>query len=38
MDAVVYALTVYDNKLISGGNFTTAGGLNVNHIAAWGLQ
>jgi len=31
----VYSLTVYDNKLIAGGWFTTAGGVSVSHIAAW---
>jgi hypothetical protein len=31
----VYALTVYDNKLIAGGYFTTAGGVAANYIAAW---
>lgn len=32
---VVYALTVYGNKLIAGGLFTLAGGDTVNYIAAW---
>ncbi|MCP4712835.1 MAG: hypothetical protein GY869_29770, partial [Planctomycetes bacterium] len=31
----VYSLTVYDNKLIAGGNFTLAGGSSADHIAAW---
>ena len=31
----VRALTVYDNMLIAGGEFTTAGGVDVNYIAAW---
>jgi len=31
----VYALTVYDNKLIAGGIFTTAGGVGAVNIAAW---
>jgi len=31
----VTALTVYDNKLIAGGYFTTAGGVSANYIAAW---
>lgn len=31
----VFALTVYNNKLIAGGLFTTAGGTNVNYIAGW---
>jgi len=32
----VISVTVYDNKLIAGGHFTTAGGTSANHIAAWG--
>ena len=31
----VVALTVYDGKLIAGGYFTTAGGVEANGIAAW---
>jgi len=31
----VYALAVYDNKLIAGGYFTTAGGMSANYIASW---
>ena len=31
----VYALTVYDNKLIAGGGFTTAGGKVSAYVAAW---
>ncbi|MDM8006914.1 MAG: hypothetical protein QUV05_12315, partial [Phycisphaerae bacterium] len=31
----VYALTVYDGKLIAGGYFTTAGGVPANCIASW---
>ena len=31
----VYALVVYDNKLIAGGLFTTAGGVSANYIASW---
>ncbi len=31
----VYALAVYDNKLIAGGWFTTAGGVGANYVAAW---
>jgi hypothetical protein len=31
----VLALCVYDGKLIAGGNFTTAGGVAANQIAAW---
>jgi trimeric autotransporter adhesin len=34
-DPYVYALTVYDNKLIVGGEFRQAGGVRVNGIAAW---
>lgn len=30
-----FALTVYGNRLIAGGNFTAAGGVNANYIAAW---
>jgi len=35
MNGRVYALTVYDGKLIAGGAFTTAGGVAANHIACW---
>jgi len=35
MNSDVWALAVYDNKLIAGGWFTTAGGVSANHIAAW---
>ncbi|RJP73718.1 MAG: hypothetical protein C4532_04120, partial [Candidatus Abyssobacteria bacterium SURF_17] len=31
----VYALTVYDGKLIAGGPFTEAGGVSANLVAAW---
>lgn len=31
----VYALTVFNGKLIAGGEFTTAGGTLVNRIASW---
>ncbi|HQL55223.1 MAG TPA: hypothetical protein PLQ87_10995, partial [Phycisphaerae bacterium] len=31
----VYALTVYNNDLIAGGLFTTAGGVACNRIARW---
>jgi hypothetical protein len=31
----VWALAVYDDKLIAGGAFTTAGAAEANHIAAW---
>lgn len=34
-NATVFALTVYDGKLIAGGRFTTAGGLEANYIAQW---
>lgn len=29
------ALTVYNGQLIVGGDFTTAGGISANHVAAW---
>ena len=35
MNNDVYALTVYDNKLIAGGVFWTAGGVAAKYIAAW---
>jgi chitodextrinase len=35
MDSHVNALAVYDGRLIAGGDFTTAGGVAVNNIAAW---
>jgi hypothetical protein len=38
LNGPVTALTVYDGKLIVGGDFTTAGGIAVNHIAAWDGQ
>ncbi|NOS85164.1 MAG: T9SS type A sorting domain-containing protein [Ignavibacteria bacterium] len=31
----VLALCVYNNELIVGGSFTTAGGVNANYIAKW---
>src|SRR5690606_22910149 len=31
----VYALTVYDGKLIVGGSFTSAGGVDARAIAQW---
>ncbi len=31
----IQALIVYDNKLIAGGIFTTAGGVSAKYIAAW---
>jgi hypothetical protein len=35
MNAPVYALTVYDNKPIAGGNFTNADGTDANYVARW---
>ncbi|MCX6830373.1 MAG: dockerin type I domain-containing protein [candidate division Zixibacteria bacterium] len=35
MNDNVYALTVYDGKLIAGGWFTTAGGVAANCTASW---
>ena len=35
LNGAMRALTVYDNQLIAGGNFTTAGGISANGIAAW---
>jgi hypothetical protein len=35
MHGDVYALAVYGGRLIAAGNFTTAGEVNVNYIAAW---
>ncbi|MBN2227120.1 MAG: hypothetical protein JW763_07115 [candidate division Zixibacteria bacterium] len=35
MNGIVGALTVYDGKLIAGGDFTLAGGISASHIAAW---
>ena len=32
---LVYALTVYDSKLIAGGNFTVAGGVPATGVVAW---
>ncbi|MEW6197799.1 MAG: hypothetical protein AB1601_03920 [Planctomycetota bacterium] len=34
----VYALTVYNDELIAGGEFTTAGGLASAHWARWGCK
>ena len=31
----VFALTVFDNKLIAAGTFDSAGGVAANHIASW---
>ena len=35
MNLWVYALTVYDNQLIAGGFFTTAGSVSADFIASW---
>ena len=35
MNGFVMALTVYNNELIAGGYFTTAGGVSANYIAKW---
>ena len=35
VDSLVIALTTYDGKLIVGGEFTTAGGVEAIRIAAW---
>ncbi len=35
LNGYVNAMTVYDDKVIVGGNFTKVGTLTVNHIAAW---
>ena len=35
MNASVRALTTYDNKLVAGGGFTTAGEVSANRIASW---
>jgi O-glycosyl hydrolase len=35
MDPFVRALTVYDDALIAGGEFRTAGGVDVDYIAQW---
>lgn len=31
----VFSLAVYNNTLMTGGEFTTAGGVNASHIAVW---
>lgn len=31
----ILSLTVYNNKLIAGGHFTSAGGASANNVAAW---
>jgi len=35
MNNKVYALTIFDGKLIAGGAFTQANGITANYIAAW---
>lgn len=35
MDGSVNALALYNDKLIAGGNFSIAGDVSANHIAAW---
>lgn len=35
MNGQVLALCVYNNELIAGGSFTTAGGISANYIAKW---
>jgi hypothetical protein len=35
MNGPVFALAVYNGKLIAGGSFTTAGGVSANYVAAW---
>jgi hypothetical protein len=35
-DTFVSALTIYNNEMIAGGAFTTAGGVSANNIAKWG--
>ncbi len=35
MNEEVYAMTVYDNKLVVGGSFTSAGGLSISRVATW---
>jgi hypothetical protein len=35
MNNTVYFLTVYNDRLIAGGSFTTAGGISANRIATW---
>lgn len=35
MERDVLALAVYNNRLIAGGQFTTAGGITAKHIAQW---
>jgi hypothetical protein len=35
MNYPVYALTVYNDELIAGGKFTTAGSVECNRIARW---
>jgi hypothetical protein len=35
LDNVVHALAIYKNRLIAGGDFLTASGVWLNHIAQW---
>ena len=35
LNAHSFALALYENKLIAGGEFSSAGGVNVSNIAAW---
>ena len=35
MNRTVWSLTVYNNQLIAGGDFFTAGGVAANYIASW---
>jgi len=34
----VAALAAWNDQLIAGGYFTSAGGVSANYIAAWGLR
>jgi hypothetical protein len=38
MNDIVSALTIYDNTLIAGGDFTTAGAVAAERIAAWSAE
>lgn len=35
VNGTVRALTIFNNDLIAGGDFTSAGGVSANHIAKW---
>lgn len=35
MNGPVHALTIFNGNIVAGGEFTNAGGHNVNHIALW---